>query len=256
MKTKVAGLWTLFNGLELAGQSIRWHASFFDELVIGWQRISNRGHHSQEIEGWVHKEAPPGSHLVEFTPDFLVNTKENERRKLQMMIDFAREKGCTHFLLMACDHFYTLEEFWRARNAVIRGRFMTSFTRMFTYYKRPTWRLSPPEDYFCPFISAITPETRVINRRQYPAFVDPSIKIEPCEPAKLFEPSEIMLHHFSMVRKDVDEKLRNAAAGIRWSPVQTKTFAREFAEAGPGSSLSYFGGRKIIEVRDPFTISI
>ena len=249
---KLAALYTLFNGLDLASASLRFHKKNFDEVIICYQRISNKGNKNEALDFFLSDISGNGYHIVEFAPDLALSTKENERRKFQLLLDIAKDLSCSHYLLLACDHFYQEQEFTFARDIVERENFVTSFTKMITYYKRPTWRLDPPEDYLCPFISKLLPETKVINQREYPAFVDPSLKVSPFLRARIFGEEEILLHHFSMIRTDIAEKFRNAAASVRWSAQQIDTFLEEYKNAAPGSELSYFGGRKIIEVENIF----
>jgi hypothetical protein len=110
------------------------------------------------------------------------------------------------------------------------------------------------EDYYMPFIIALRPETDIARVPSFPWKVDPSVQVNTCQRSKMYTPDEVLLHHYSMVRVDVAEKFRNAAASIRWKPEQVAAFIDEFERAKLGDSISYFKGRVLVESQDLFTI--
>ena len=125
---------------------------------------------------------------------------------------------------------------------------------MFTYYKRIDWQLTPIEAYFMPFICKIYPETAITRQTNYPVRVDPALQLNTCKNYREFHPFEIMLHHYSMIRVDIDNKFRNAAASIRWTKEQIETFKSEFKNytLEENKGISYFQGRKVRKVEDHF----
>lgn len=254
MKSKVAALYTAFNGLELLEKSIEQIVDYVDVVVIAYQNVSNLGEWSHEVEPFVKGLESEKIHVLEFEPNLNRTTKQNERAKLQMRIDYARSIGCTHFFSSATDHFYNSEHFGRAVTHSIINDYDVTFTRMFTYYKHPTWQIDPIEDYFMPFICKIHPNTKVEYQKNYPVKVDPSIMLNTCKKYHVFPIGKIMMHHFSMVRVDIENKFRNAAASIRWNDEQKERFLKEWKgydiESNPG--VSYFRGRKVKVVPNHF----
>ena len=248
---KLAALYTVWNGLELLDQSIDQIYNEVDFIVICWQHTSNKGEYSNKVEPFVRRIEGRKVYLVEFKPDFAVNTKENERKKHNLMVEKAKKLGASHCFFSATDHFYKPKEFIKAKEYCKKNDFDVTFTAMYTYYKQVNWRLDPIEDYFMPFICKLHPHTRVENVNGYPVRVDPSIKLNTCNSWHLFEQSEIMLHHYSMIRIDIDNKFRNAAASIRWTPEQIERFKKEFKDAKLGDSISYFQGRILVETKKP-----
>ena len=71
----------------------------------------------------------------------------------------------------------------------------------------------------------------------------------------MFPHHEIMLHHYSMVRKDIARKFDNAAIFKR-NEEQMKKYVEEYysydIKENPG--VTYFGGRKIKQVPNQFDI--
>jgi hypothetical protein len=245
---------TVFNGLELLEASIRNILPHVDEVQLCWQGVSNKGEQRACVEVFCRSLAGRKVTLLEFTPDLTVNTKRNEAAKLQMRIDYAKHNGFTHILPMACDHFYTGAQMeWAKADIMANGNDLTH-TAMFTYYKRPTWRVDPMEDYYCPFITEVKSSTTVGPVAGYPLRVDPSTQVGPFNKWRLYKPDEVLLHHYSMVRVDVAEKFRNAAASIRWKPEQVAQFITDFERAELGMPVAYFGGRVLVEAEDLFGI--
>lgn len=256
---KIAACFTVFNGLELLEASIANIVDKVDHIVICYQETSNKGHKSTELMPFINelqgKKYNSKFEFIEFKPVSNVNTKENERQKHQLMLSYARFIGCSHWILMACDHFYTAEQIDFAKKEVEINDYDVTFTKMFTYYKHPTWQLTPIEDYFMPFLMAIRPESVICNMN-YPLLVDPSVKVNTINKWRLFELDEIALHHYSMIRINIRDKFLNAAASIRWGADAAENYAKEFEsyDINMNPGVTYFGMRKIKIVANHFNL--
>lgn len=252
---KLAACYSVFNSCELLHNSIKQIIDQVDVVIVCWQQYSNVGNLMSvadetylEIVATIDKV-----HLLEYTPDLSLNPKENERRKLQGRIDYAKTLGCTHYFGAAADHYYKKQEFIYAKAECLVHDYDVTLTHMYTYYKEPTYQLEPIEDYCCPFICKIYPDTKVVQANHYPETVDPSVRIAPAKLFHTFKQDEIMLHHFSMVRHDIKSKFENAAAAQNWKH-KIPAFLEEYNNAKPGDQITYFKGRKIKEVGNHFDI--
>lgn len=248
---KICYAYTVFNGFELLQGSINQIKDHVDEIVICFQDVSNRGNFNPDIENQV--DQIEGVSIIKFVPDLKADTKTNELNKHNLMIDAARHLKCTHIIVSATDHYYKSEEFVNAIE--LSKDYDCTFTSMYTYYKEPTWQLIPIEDYKMPFLIKLYPQTKFVRLPRYPVVVDPSVKISTVGKFHVFSESQIMLHHYSMVRDNIEEKFINAA-----SP----TFARsisdgyvdEFEKFNPELNLGikYFHGRSVKVVDNYFNI--
>lgn len=247
---KLAALYSIFDGLELLKGSIKQIENDVDVIIIGWQKISNTFNESKEIESFVNS-LPKHYVLVEYVPQRNMITTDNEKTKHQLLINKAKEFGCSHFFFSATDHYYKRKEFKFAKE--IAKDFDVTTTSMYTYYKYPTWQLTPIEDYQMPFICKLYPNT-VISSNQYPVKVDPAVRVNTFRKFYEFEHDEIMLHHYSMLRVDIDSKFNNSAAAIRWSENDIKLFKEEYNKASIGDSITYFKGLELKEVKNHFNI--
>jgi hypothetical protein len=252
---KLALLYTVWTGddMVMLERSIKQHEPYVDYIQIWYQCTSNKGEYSSFLDyGAFYNKNFGFIDRVEschWEPKLNLNTKQNERNKHDMMIQHAKKQGFTHFILCACDHFYTPEQFEYAKKYhTEHPEIDASFTKMRTYYKHENWYLDPIENYSMPFIHKMYETTAIVNTPIYPTRVDPSVKVNTCYHSHEFDTDEIILHHYSMVRKDIEKKLRNAAASIRWTELQILQFISEYQNAKPGDSISYFQGRKIVEI--------
>ncbi len=250
---KLAITYSIYNGEELLDNSIKQIHDQVDHVIICYQTVSNNGEERHDLlEKLQYFAKYDKVLLLNWEPDLHLNTKQNEMVKHNFMVNHAKELKCTHFLMAAADHYYIPEEFKKAKDRIIDSIFDVTLTAMYTYYKYPTWQLTPIEDYYMPFICRLYPHTQVEHNPNYPLRVDPSIQINTCDNWYLFNEDEIMLHHYSMVRKDMLSKFRNAAASIRWKPGSVERFIEQYKnydiKLNPG--VEYFRGRKIIIKED------
>lgn len=246
---KLVALYTVWNGLELLDGSISKIENQVDKIIIGWQWLSNKGEPSFEIESFLERYADnPKIELVEFVPSLKLSTKQNELNKHNALLEIAKMYGYSHFLISATDHYYEPEQFAQAKTFIEANDLTVTASMMYTYYKHPTWRMDPPETYYIPFICKLNDDTVFKMSRQYPVVVDPSCKVFPLVNFHAFSVDELMMHHFSMVRVDIENKFNNAAASIRWKPEDVNRFISEYQNAKVGDSISYFGGRRIVDI--------
>jgi len=246
--------YSTFNGLELLEKSIENIHDLVDYIIVCNQTTSNTGNLEQNPYENLQtlrrlEKKYDNVAILYYMTDLNLNTKENERKKHDLMIQKAKLTGCSHFMFSACDHFYERIEFIRGKAFCFQNDYDVTFTKMYTYYKQLNWQISPIEDYYFPFIMKMHKNTE-ISQMNYPVLVDPSIKVNTSQNFHIFSEQKIMMHHFSMIRVDIVDKFTNAAASLRWNPKQILTFIDEYENAKPGNEITYFKNKKIIEVKN------
>lgn len=254
---KLCAGYTIFNGLDLLEKSIRQIYNDVDLVIVCWQKVSNKGEESLEVEDYVKRfKGIEKVYVIEYFADIMLTTKQNEIEKHNLMLDYARRLHCTHYFLSATDHYFDTNEFREAKEFVADNDINLSFTKMYTYYKKPEWQITPIENYCMPFILKLNADTEYKRGAGYPIYVDPSIQSYPIGKWYLFEENEIMMHHYSMIRTDIKEKFRNAAASIRWAPGEAENYANEYENYSleVNTGIKYFGGRKVRVVPNYFDI--
>lgn len=255
---KLGVIYTVFNGLELLEGSIRQIIDHVDQIVIVYQETSNRGNRDPQaprrVMELLEKMKEKKIVAIPYHPNSGLNTKQNEMAKHNLGLQILKNFKCTHFLLSAVDHYYPTEDFILAKAKAEQIDVDVTLSGMYTYYKYPTWQITPVEDYYMPFICRLYNSTEYV-KTTWSYKVDPAVRVTPAKSFYLFTPDELMMHHYSMVRKDIISKFTNAAASSRWGD-KADIYRKEYITYDPliNPGLHYFGGRKVKEVPNYFNI--
>ena len=251
---KLAAIYLVFNALEHLEGSINQIYDHSDIIMIGWQKTSHYGDPSTIVEPFVNaiKDKYPKVVLFEHK-ERAGDPKKQERDKINTLLKQSLIHGCTHFFISATDHYYDPSQFAKCKE--IAKDYQVTASKMWTYFKEPKWRLKEPEGYYMPFICQLTPQTYTKNTRGvWNVHVDPALCFYPNDTFYEFSESELMMHHYSFVRLNLANKLRNAAArrnfNNRIPEILQKT--KEFNGVG---KCPYFN-QEVVEVPNYFGISL
>jgi hypothetical protein len=164
-------------------------------------------------------------------------------------LDIARAEGCTHFLNIDVDEYY--ENFESAKRAYIDSGCYGSVCKLYTYFKKPTWRFENPDNYFVPFIHKLDENTKC-GRSTYPYWVDPTRTVNTPDVALL---ADVYMDHFSWVRKSIDRKTRNSSARRN---IEKTTLLQDYnsPDLAPGYLVKDYQNMKLIEVENKYGIEI
>jgi hypothetical protein len=238
-------------------KSIQHHKNMVDRITVCIQIVSNKGEHAECDNIILNKLIEVKEiDVIKFTSNLLVSTKENERNKHNDMIEYAKNMGATHFIMAAADHFYSENTINKGKEIILSDKYDLIVTKMKTYYKHFNWMIWPLEDYYMPFIHKVSLNTFISGNVHYPVLVDPSVKVTTSKNIYIMPENEGLLHHYSMIRKDISKKFNNAAASIRWTPEQIETFENEYKYASVGDCISYFKYHKIIIDLNPLILNL
>ena len=239
-KMKLAAVYSVFDSEELLPYSIQSIRDVVDEIIIVYQTVSNCGnrHPNESFDSFISELGI--EHLVHYEPQITNhphNAEINERNKRGTGCKYAMDLGCTHFLFVDCDEFYDKEQFLKAKNEIAKNNHDSSACQMATYYKSPTYRLTPNEEYYVPFIVKLQPGiTQLANFPNYPVLADPSRKTSPWDNFRKFDREELEMHHFTMVRKDIELKFKNHST-LSTRNYSFEELVKNFKEFKPGDKL-------------------
>lgn len=218
-----------------------------DEVVIVWSHRSNRG----QVIPFIFAHPSPKVHLFQCEPDPDWQPNKNEVNRRNVGLDHARMLGCTHFLMMDCDEFYVRDDVEREKLRMERDDLNGLVCGLRVYIKEPTlWC----EDHTrVPFIQKLTEKVRLgdfrcpFSRDEQGDHIDPTRRPNH---TRGVEWSDVIMHHFSYVRKDMDLKIRNSSANLERS---RRVIMEEMAQARPGwMSLLYH--KELKQCEDIFKI--
>jgi hypothetical protein len=238
---KLAAIYNVFDAEELLPYSIQSIKHMVDEIVIVYQTVSNCGnkHPNDSFDNFISDLGV--EHLIHYTPKITnhpYDSEINERNKRGIGCKRAMELGCTHFLFVDCDELYDTDQFLQAKEQIIQNDYDSSACQMATYYKSPTYRLTPNEEYYVPFITKLQPGiTQLSNFGDYPVVADPTRKAYPWDNFKKFDRQDLEMHHFTMVRKDVELKFRNNTT-LSSRNYSYEELVKNFNDFKPGDKLT------------------
>ncbi len=201
---KLAAIYNVWDGIEHLKGSMNCLKNDVDLFIIVYQDISNFGEEynplpDMDLEGFNHI-------LVRYTPRKIAG-QYNETLKRNMGLEMAKINNCSHFLNMDTDEYY--KDFKSCKQKYIESGYKGSACKIYTYFKLPTLRFETEDGYYVPFIHELLPNT-ICGSFDYPFYVDSTRKIN-CVNVILLD---IHMHHFSWVRKDIEQKCRNSSAKI------------------------------------------
>jgi hypothetical protein len=255
---KLVAIYSVFDGIEFLRGAMKSIENCVDGFIIIYQKTSNHGEVDGTVMDQVMKSVSEFENicLMPFEPNLRLPDKKNELNKHNQSIELAKAMGFSHFIIGAVDHYFDELEFQRAKEKA--EDFDLTLTGMFTYFKKPTWQLTPIETYLMPFICKLYPETKFVEPVwKLPYVVDPSVRINTTAKHYLFAQDEIMMHHFSMVRADVAKKIRNAAGHKRWgNKINNYLHEAEHYSIEQNKGIEYFHGRTVVEVPNQFNIHL
>lgn len=241
---------TAFNGLNLLPKCAENFLKFSDKVLICYQDISHKGE-VRDVGTFVKTLASDRVIISEFVPKLKDdqgrplnrdNTmfKRNERLKHNQMIAEARELGATYYILSAVDHFYFDDEVKASLEEA--KKYDVTFTRLQTYYKDPTWQVTPPVDYIMPFICKMRPESR-IGMGKYPELVDEALKVFPIESYKIFD--SFYCHNYSTIGRF--EKFDSHHISLLRTKKRQKELTEEYEtfDINKNDGVQYYKGKKI-----------
>lgn len=228
-------VWDDYEMLEHARNNIR---PLVDGIIIIDSCRSNYGEDSQyNIVGLSLK----GDHHYNREPQF-THPMNSEMDKRNFGLQKARELGYTHFLMMDADEFYHPKEFLQAKemfnvNPDLAGLVCPSRV----YFKSPTLTIGL-DTTLVPFIHKITPTLKHEFNKLYPfAWSRHEIKIDPTRSLNInsgVEMCDIVMEHYSWVRRDYKKKIRNSTARAN---IEKSTIMEDLLLAKDGYFCKFYG---------------
>ena len=150
--------------------------------------------------------------LIEFKPNFLRYSREQETDKRNMGIEIAKQRGCSHILNIDADEFYDPEQFRNAKNIINEKGWSSTYWSYVNYFRDLEHYLVYPFRPFVPGIHSVF-FTYTFNGPA-PGPTDPTRRI--LNPLNIgtyvFEDNEIRMQHLAWVRKNIRKKLENWSA--------------------------------------------
>lgn len=216
---KLAAIYNVWDDIDLLELSIDHILKVVDGVIVVWSERSNHGESSNQkpnfynllqtltYNKWigVYKREPCFKRPV-----------DSETDKRNFGLNIAWGLGYTHFLTMDADEFYEPEPFLREKQKFIDNPNLAGLVcQCQTYFKSPHLTIGL-DTTLVPFIHKLTPTIKHEFNKNYPyAWIDGQIRIDPTRSLNItsgVERTDLIMHHYSWVRKDYQKKIRNSTA--------------------------------------------
>ena len=150
--------------------------------------------------------------LIEFKPNFSKYSREQECDKRNMAIDISKQRGCSHVISADADEYYSLDQFTKAKNLIIKNGWSITYCSYVNYYKDFNHYLVYPFRPGVPFIHSTF--FKYTYNGPAPMPTDPTRRI--LNPSNLgtyiFPDETIRMGHAAWIRRDIRKKLVNWSA--------------------------------------------
>lgn len=236
MGMKLAAIFCVWNDWDMLAYAANNIRPVVDGVIIVGSVMSNYKYPSRIPDEFY-------SELHHFEPDFIFGSSvsDNETAKRNSGLRKAREEGYTHFIMMDADEFYVREDFIKEKQRFDNPELAGLVCASQVYFKSP--RLTIGLDTTrVPFIHKITHTLKHEFNRRYPfAWDGRDIRIDPTRSLNINEGvewSNIVMHHYSWVRKDYEIKIRNSTARAN---IERSTIRQDLMSAKEGYYVEFYG---------------
>jgi hypothetical protein len=235
--------------LDLLEHSLENIISVVDGVIVVWSENSNYGNYDASIKQFASYYPDPRVKFYQCEPLPKAQPFDNERLKRNFGLEKAKQGGFTHFIMMDADEFYFHEdvrsELKRFKDSNLQGL----VCRSKVYFRSPTLTIGL-DTTLVPFIHKLTSELHFDFNREYPfAWTNMDkvpftpkkrIRIDPTRQMNIrsgVEWSEIVMHHYSWVRKDPMVKIKNSSAKVN---IENSTIHQDYLMAKEGYYCKFY----------------
>lgn len=207
-----------------------------DEIVVVWSRYSNfRNELSHELIEY------DKTHYVNWEPRKGRPPHDNETEKRNYGLMAAIEFGASHILMCDVDEFYLTEDFNLEKERLYSSNLNGFVCGLRCYFGSPTLTIGS-EPTRVPFIMKVDRNTRFGFFKNFPFAYERSgiPRIDPTRRLNIYggvEWSDVTMHHFSYVRRDISLKIDNSSAR---NNLLKSTVIDDFNNAKEGYFCKYY----------------
>lgn len=249
---KIAAIFNVWDDWEMLKYSVANIRPVVDGVIIVGSETSNYGEVSPIPDEWRYSWVV--GELVIKEPA-LAHPMHAETSKRNYGLSLARDQGYTHFVMLDADEFYDREQFLIEKQRFIDNPDLAGLVcGSRVYFGRPDLTTGM-DTTRVPFIHKITPDLKHDFNRRYPFAWENGrdIRIDPTRAFNInagVEWSNIIMEHYSWVRKDYAKKIRNSTARPN---LERSNILRDLANAKEGYFCEFYG-KPLVRVPNRFNI--
>lgn len=256
---KLGICYMVFDGEELLEFALKSIRNEVDHVSVTYQTTSYFGNPADpELSKLLQKLKSDNliDELIHFEPDLSVHPKVNELNLRNLGRIASKNAGCTHHISADVDELYEEFQLKFAKNAMEEDDYDFSVAPLITYYKHPTYLITPIQKLVVSFIHPIDNEYNMdILYPTFPFHMETTRRFSKYQKYRVFDKDEFVIHHMSYVRKDIRKKLLNSDNGRFYKKMEK--FISDFDKYNVGDRVCIvpdFMNRKTILVENTFGI--
>lgn len=239
---RLAAIYNTWDEFYLLENSINHIRPLVDIVIVIFSFKSNYGESRTGPDGSAHRFSNGCPiYFRQHEPDLNLRPEVNETEKRNAGLKYARQFDCTHFIMLDSDEYYEPEPFLKEKERFLNPSLNGLICASQVYFKNPKLTIGLDTTKVT-FIHKITPGLRFEFNRNYPfAFDKSAIRIDPTRQLNInngVEWSNIIMHHYSWVRKDYEKKIRNSTARTN---IENSTIRQDLALAKEGYFCKFYG---------------
>jgi len=245
---RVCVAYNIFDGIENLSASVGCIRPIADAIIGVYQNVSNHGQQAPDDIEPLLKELGFDA-IIHYTPIQNARPAVNELAKRNIGLEWAEQNGFDLFMTMDCDESYNVGQLTSALEKFIQSGCDASSCQMQTYYFSFPYVYLAPETYHVPLFYKTGLGRKFKEFIEWPVVADPTRKL-PSKKVLVFPRSEIQMHHFSYVRKNLRVKLENSSARKNYES-NIDEMVERYENWKPGqNALTVHGDVPLIDVRD------
>lgn len=235
MEMKLVAIFHCWDDWYLLEHAVKHMRPLVDGIIIIGSTKSNYGEFEAIPEQWHNDE------LFVREPQFN-HPMNSETEKRNYGLKMALQQGYTHFINLDSDEFYNPIDFQREKERFhVKPELQGLVCASQVYFKSPTLTIGL-DTTRVPFIHKLTPTLKHEFNRHYPfAWEGRDIRIDPTRSMSItqgVEWSDIVLHHYSWLRKDYQKKIRNSTAKAN---IERSSILHDLLQAKDGYFCNFYG---------------
>lgn len=232
---KLVAIYSCWDDWDLLDHSVRNISPLVDGVIIVASNYSNYGEYSA-IPYWTHLK--PFIYVRE--PQFKNDPRKSETDKRNHGLYIAKTLGYTHFLSLDADELYEPEPFLKEKEKFLNPELRGLVCQCQTYFKSPKLTIGL-DTTLVPFIHKLSPGIQHEFNKLYPfAWIDGKIRIDPTRSLNInsgVERTDLIMHHYSFVRRDHAKKIRNSTAR---NNLERSTIVTDLLHAKEGYFVEFY----------------
>jgi len=221
---KLAVAYSVFSGCELLPYSIKQIRENVDWIVVSyseqdWWGKSKISPYDLDILKDLKKQKLIDELLCFPIKLFANNSREaknTEIEKRNYLRTHCYNRGYDHFLMLDVDELFETDQFIKAKNFIEETKYQYSYCRLIEYHKLPIYQNTQVSRIHIPFICKLDPKKKLGTNSLKNVFIDPTrgYNIDRHNPHWIFKPEDLLMHHMTTVRRDLQLKYRSTSQTV------------------------------------------